>query len=223
MPDLFFSKSEQNDEITEMRKAVKKVWTQILPLQVALGDVKKMTFKEGESVQEEIELIEKQIEVLNKAQEDLINQKYSINAEKITLTNFQVERVLNNEVDTKCIYLLGKLSRDPTKRNAILVCRKPEFTDESVKKQFIKQAEQFFHNNEFRKFWIQAPKEIAQVQCELIYPASDKLIAKYTKQEKKVVRETAQLYKDIVKPLFIEPMDMAHCNWIYSILSGEKE
>ena len=38
-----------------------------------------------------------------------------------------------------------------------------------------------------------------------------------------VVTETAELYKNIVKPEFLDPMDMSHCNWIYSILSGEKE
>ena len=37
------------------------------------------------------------------------------------------------------------------------------------------------------------------------------------------MRETNALYMDIVKPHFIDPMDMSHCNWIYSILNGEKE
>ena len=61
------------------------------------------------------------------------------------------------------------------------------------------------------------------MQSDLIYPVSDTLIAKYTKQEMQVVRETAAVYKDIVKPHFIDPMDMSHCNWLYSILNGEKE
>ena len=64
---------------------------------------------------------------------------------------------------------------------------------------------------------------MTQLSSELIYPASEKLITKYTKQEKKVVRETAEVYRDIVKPNFLDPMNMDHCNWIYSILSGEKE
>ena len=64
---------------------------------------------------------------------------------------------------------------------------------------------------------------MSQLSSEMVYPASEKLITKYTRQEKKVVRETAQVYNDIVKPLFIDPMNMDHCNWIYSILKGEKE
>lgn len=35
--------------------------------------------------------------------------------------------------------------------------------------------------------------------------------------------ETAELYFKVVKPLFIDPMDLSHCNWIYSILDGQKE
>ena len=38
-----------------------------------------------------------------------------------------------------------------------------------------------------------------------------------------MVRETAEVYRDIVKPCFLDPMNMEHCNWIYSILNGEKE
>jgi m7GpppX diphosphatase len=38
-----------------------------------------------------------------------------------------------------------------------------------------------------------------------------------------VVVETASLYNQVVKPLFIEPMDLSHCNWMYSILDGLKE
>jgi thymidylate synthase (FAD) len=33
--------------------------------------------------------------------------------------------------------------------------------------------------------------------------------------------ETASLYNQVVKPLFIEPMDLSHCNWMYSILDGD--
>ena len=76
-----------------------------------------------------------------KAREELIVQKFSINSEQVSISNFEVEKVLNNAVDSKSIFLLGKLFKDPTKRNAILICRKPEFTDEAVKKRFIKHSE----------------------------------------------------------------------------------
>ena len=38
-----------------------------------------------------------------------------------------------------------------------------------------------------------------------------------------MIRETSQLYFDIVKPIYIDSMDMSHCNWMQSILNCEKE
>lgn len=38
-----------------------------------------------------------------------------------------------------------------------------------------------------------------------------------------VVRETADLYKTVVKPDIIEAMGQEHCNWVYAILNKEKE
>ena len=37
------------------------------------------------------------------------------------------------------------------------------------------------------------------------------------------MRETAEIYTDVVKPSYLDPMNMEHCNWIYSILNLEKE
>ena len=37
------------------------------------------------------------------------------------------------------------------------------------------------------------------------------------------MRETAEVYKTVVKPHFIDPMDMSHCNWVYQILERKKE
>ena len=38
-----------------------------------------------------------------------------------------------------------------------------------------------------------------------------------------VLVETAQIYKNVVKPFFIDEMNMDHCNWVYAMLNNEKE
>ena len=38
-----------------------------------------------------------------------------------------------------------------------------------------------------------------------------------------MVRETPDIYNDVVKTYYIEPMNMDHCNWVYAVLSKEKE
>ena len=37
------------------------------------------------------------------------------------------------------------------------------------------------------------------------------------------MRETAEVYNEVVKPLYIDPMNMNHCNWVYAVLDKEKE
>ena len=141
----------------------------------------------------------------------------------MNIKEFKVEKVLNNEVSTKQIYLLGKLKNDPTNTPAILICRKTEFKEEEMLNKLIYRQDQYHHNNEFRKFWTQMSNECSKVNTELIYPATEKFISKYTRQEKVVVVETAQVYDTITKPLFLDGMDLSHCNWMYSVIDGEKE
>ena len=67
------------------------------------------------------------------------------------------------------------------------------------------------------------PKAISQVQCDVMYPASARMIAKYTRQTMQLVVEDANVYSNVVKPGYIDTMDMSHCNWVYAILNDEKE
>ena len=152
---------------------------------------------------------------------------------------FALTRVLNNDPETRTIFLLGRFRRDPTQNQVILILRKTDFKEEKMTSLFpvMKEGyrgnyrekggaappEQYFHNNEYRKFWYDLPKEFSRVQSDVIYPAPERLIRKYTRQNYAVVRETAQIYNDVVKPHYIDPMNMDHCNWIYSVLNREKE
>ena len=43
------------------------------------------------------------------------------------------------------------------------------------------RAEQSFHNNEWRKYWFSLPAELSRTQADLMYPADDRMIAKYTR------------------------------------------
>ena len=54
-------------------------------------------------------------------------------------------------------------------------------------------------------------------------PASARMIAKYTRQTMQLVVEDANVYSNVVKPGYIDTMDMSHCNWVYAILNDEKE
>ncbi|PVU95885.1 hypothetical protein BB561_001535 [Smittium simulii] len=60
------------------------------------------------------------------------------------------------------------------------------------------------------------------VKFTLIYPASEKHILKYSKQELYVVRETPELYNNISSK-FIENEDISRVQWMYNILDHKSE
>jgi hypothetical protein len=59
-----------------------------------------------------------------------IKEKYSMEAEKLEMGNFILTRVLNNDAETRSIWLLGKFKGDPTENLLIMTLRKTEFTED---------------------------------------------------------------------------------------------
>ena len=66
MPEIFSQAVFDNEQITKMRQAVRKAWNQLSHLQSALTDAKAIELKEGQSVDQEVSLIEAQIAKLTK-------------------------------------------------------------------------------------------------------------------------------------------------------------
>jgi len=59
------------------------------------------------------------------------------------------------------------------------------------------------------------------VKATVIYPATQKLINKYTHKNKIIVKETAEIYKNIVLPYLKNSQNSNQ--WIYNILEGKSE
>jgi m7GpppX diphosphatase len=126
--------------------------------------------------------------------------------------------------------LLGTLGPNAVK--TILLLKKTAWPQELIKSldwtkasAGLRKLEQYFHNNEFRKFWLTLSEksELNKTQIDVIHPASEKLIKKYSAQEYFVVNETSAVYSEVVKPYYISKMDMSHNDWIYNVLNGSKE
>ncbi|CAO1626342.1 unnamed protein product [Parajaminaea phylloscopi] len=62
----------------------------------------------------------------------------------------------------------------------------------------------------------------ADVKFSMIRPATATHIAKYTEQEKILIHETPQVYKDVTLP-WIEAQDPSRIAWVGNILEGKKE
>jgi len=112
----------------------------------------------------------------------------SAESDKINFKLFQFERVLNQQPEFKSISLLGKLRGDPTDAKCIANLSKTEFQLEHVEKlgkgKQNDTIEEYFHNDLYRKYWLKfggAQSDMNKVQCNLMYPASEFLINKYSR------------------------------------------
>ena len=124
----------------------------------------------------------------------MIEEKYSAKSEKLFLGEFVLTRVLNSDAEIGKIWLLGKFRRDPTDNQAIVVLNRQEFPEARMSELFpatqpkngaFKQLgvafDQYFHNNEWRKCWVDLPADLNKVQSDIIYPVEERIIAKYTR------------------------------------------
>jgi m7GpppX diphosphatase len=138
---------------------------------------------------------------------------------------FIFEKELNNNPQEKSIILLGKVKGDPTSNKAIAIISKTEFTTDQVKEfRKIKQFEQdeYFHNNIFRKYWLKLGDDTNKVQCNFIYPATEELIAKYSRQQVYSIRESPEVYNKVTKQ-YISTIDSANVEWMHNVLDNKKE
>ena len=62
-----------------------------------------------------------------------------------------------------------------------------------------------------------------KIQSDFIYPATEALISKYSQQDLYLVRETAENYEKITKPLFLDKVDPNSMEWIYNVPDEKKE
>ena len=58
--------------------------------------------------------------------------KYSTQSDKLNMGEFALTRVLNNDPETRTIFLLGRFRRDPTQNQVILILRKTDFPEEKM-------------------------------------------------------------------------------------------
>ena len=84
-------------------------------------------------------------------------------------------------------------------------------------------AEEYFHNDIFRKYWLRMGGDTNQMQVNLVYPATETLINKYSKQEIYSVKETAEVYSKYTKPHFIDKIESSSYEWMLNVLNETKE
>lgn len=61
------------------------------------------------------------------------------------------------------------------------------------------------------------------LKINLIYPCTDKHIAKYSSQGVRIVNETPEIYRDHIRPYMQKNRDEGRLNWVFNIIEGRTE
>lgn len=61
------------------------------------------------------------------------------------------------------------------------------------------------------------------LKINLIYPCTETHVKKYSKQGVRFVTETAEIYRDHVRPYMLKKREEGRLNWVFNIIEGKKE
>ncbi|KAM3130273.1 hypothetical protein pb186bvf_017668 [Paramecium bursaria] len=123
------------------------------------------------------------------------------------MEKFMPHKIINYDDETKSIIILGHIDES----DAIVILRKKAY-DKELKQLNYNNIKQVFHNDIYKKF---VGQQLSEEDIELIYPATQNHIDKYTKSQLFIEYES---YQDYLK----KPNDMS-IQWLYNIIDGLKE
>ncbi|PWW72188.1 scavenger mRNA decapping enzyme [Tuber magnatum] len=145
--------------------------------------------------------------------------------EEAKLRKFSFTRVLNQDTKTKVVNLLGEIESTP----AILIAEKTAFniTGTHLTKfshdLHLPKVSLIDRNDIYHSFLATQNSEYGEVRLTLIFPATETHIRKYTHQELRVVVETPEIYRELVKPYVEEKRGNGRLDWVYNILEYKSE
>ncbi|XP_059617295.1 m7GpppX diphosphatase [Phlebotomus argentipes] len=154
------------------------------------------------------------------------NEATEKDAVQYDFSQFQLDRILNSNSGSKTVSLLGRFKNLSQEKRAIVILEKKAFTEADLtsKTGFFSDSTTLrkeFVNDIYGNFECFPRPDINSVKTTVIYPATEKHIEKYSKQEIHIVQETPELYRELtLKHLEKEQFSL---EWLYNILEHKKE
>ena len=143
------------------------------------------------------------------------------------LTNFQgftVQKVLMESADKKLMAIQGTFQeRGDDGSTAVVILEKSPFSEETIPNVLTKRTglKKQFRNDVYALYDGYIPSEINRTKVNVIWPATQKHIDKWTSSPSFMVEESPALYNTVVLP-FIEA-DQFSPDWIRNALEHKKE
>ncbi|RKP09041.1 scavenger mRNA decapping enzyme [Thamnocephalis sphaerospora] len=153
----------------------------------------------------------------------------------LDLSHFSLTRVLNEDTHSKTVYLLGTLPYSASNGGetrtepALLIVERLHFTTAEANQLVAKRLTEtgstgqndVYHwlRGRLRGYASDAADDEWDVKLTVVVPATEAHIRKYTRQERRMIRETPDIYQRVVLP-YVEHLPKSRIHWLYNILDG---
>ncbi|KAM8812554.1 m7GpppX diphosphatase [Rhynchonycteris naso] len=137
---------------------------------------------------------------------------------------FRVEKVLRESARDKILFLHGKVNEaSGAGEDAVVILEKTPFQVEQVAQLLMgtPELQLQFSNDIYSTYHMFPPRQLSDVKTTVVYPATEKHLNKYLRQDLRLVRETGDDYKSITLP-HLESQSLS-IQWVYNILDKKAE
>ncbi|KAJ5638297.1 hypothetical protein N7490_008176 [Penicillium lividum] len=145
------------------------------------------------------------------------------------ISKFEVTKLLKQDQNGRRITLLGTIDN----QQGILTAERAAFATESLEViQAFQSALSRITNlgdNDIYRWYLASngnstnTKLQHDLKLNLIWPCTEQHIKKYSDQQLRMVTETAEIYKEYIRPYIQAKRDEGRLNWIFNILEGRTE
>ncbi|XP_004614210.2 m7GpppX diphosphatase [Sorex araneus] len=145
---------------------------------------------------------------------------------RLPFSGFRLKKVLRESARDKIIFLHGKVneaSGDGDGEDAIVILEKTPFQVEQVTQVLTGSPELQlqFSNDIYSTYHLFPPRPLTDVKTTVVYPATEKHLQKYQRQDLRLVRETGADYRNVTLP-HLETQTLS-IQWVYNILDKKAE
>lgn len=140
------------------------------------------------------------------------------------LAELCVRRVLRESARDKTIFLHGQVNgASGDAKDAVVILEKTPFQEESISDLLKKHTRLKLQmsNDIYSTYHLYPPPQLSEIKTTVVYPATEKHLQKYLRQEVYLIRETGEDYKNITLP-FIQSQSFS-IQWVYNILEKTAE
>ncbi|ORX68641.1 hypothetical protein DL89DRAFT_293863 [Linderina pennispora] len=142
---------------------------------------------------------------------------------------FRLHEVLNEDPATKTVWLLGSIASDTPVAGssaAVLTLERTAISPLALRPSTVLLPQLTLDSGALNDIYASATGTShalsPDVRVSLIYPAQQKHIDKYRRQQYMWIKETAEIYGAVTRP-YIDNEPKSRIQWVYNILDGSAE